>query len=122
MVKAMFDSPDQVPVVAPKGRAKVVKRVALVRGGRALLDLRCAGGPCRGGLELTARLKKGKKSLLIGRRSFNLAPGARNTVQVRLSGSARREVARRGKLIVKVKGGGVLGSIVKLRNATKKKR
>lgn len=116
VVKAVFGSVDPSP--QQTGMAKVVKRVALVRGGRALLDLRCAGGPCRGGVKLTARLKTGgKKSLVIGKRSFTLSSGARRTVQVRLSTLAKREVAERGKLAVEVTGGGIFRSTVKLKAA-----
>ena len=117
VVKAVFDSADSPPSPESAGMARVVKRVALVRGGRALLDLRCAGGPCKGGLKLTARLKMGKKSLVIGKRSFTLSPGARATVQVRLSASAKREVAARGRLAVEVMGGGVFRATVKLTDA-----
>lgn len=116
VVKAVFESADVGPPLTLTGMAKIVKRVALVRGGTALLALRCSGGPCRGGLKLTASLKR-KKGLVIGQRSFSLAPGARKTVQVRLSASAKREVAKRGKLAVEVTGGGVFGSTVKLKAA-----
>ena len=117
VVKAVFDHADSTSPLEPPGMAKIVKPTALVRNGTALLVLRCAGGPCRGGLRLTARLKRKKKSLVIGQRSFSLAPGARKTVQVRLSALAKRELAERGKLAVEVTGGGVSGATVKLKNA-----
>jgi hypothetical protein len=114
VVKALFD--DAVP--APKGSAKVVGGIALVRGGRAMLELRCAGGPCEGGLRLIATLRAGKrKSLVIGKRSFSLASGDRSTVKIKLSRPARRELAKRGRLAARVMGAGVLRTTVKLKSA-----
>jgi len=116
VVKAVFDSAEPVRPPEPAGMVRMVKRVALVRNGAALLVLRCSGGPCKGGLKLTARLGR-RKSSVIGRRSFSLAPGAGKTVQVRLSAAARKEVAERGKLAVEVTGGGVFRSTARLKDA-----
>jgi hypothetical protein len=122
VVKAVFESVDPAPRPEGQGMAKIGKRVALVRGGRALLELRCSGGPCKGGLRLIARLRIGGKArLVIGTQSFSLVSGGRKTIAVKLSGRARQEVARRGKLGAKVLGGGVLQSTVELKNAKKRR-
>jgi hypothetical protein len=117
VVQAVFASAESGIPPEAAGTVRVVKRIALVRNGAALLVLRCSGGPCKGGLQLTARLKAGRKSLVIGKRSFTLASGGRRTVRIKLSAPARKAVAERGKLTVEVTGNAVLRSTVKLKNA-----
>jgi hypothetical protein len=112
-VKAIFESVAPAPAPEALGIARLGRRVAVVRGGRALLEMRCSDAPCLGRLKLIAKL--GKRSVVIGKRSFSLTAGSRGTVKVLLSGRAQREVARRGKLKAKVIGGGVLESPVKLK-------
>jgi hypothetical protein len=115
VVKAAFGSVG-APAPDAEGKVKVAERITLVRGGKALLALRCVGGPCAGKLQLMARIKMGKKrkSLVIGRRSFSFASGAKGTVRVRLSGPAKKEIAKRGRLQAKVTGDGVVDAIAKL--------
>jgi hypothetical protein len=126
-VEAVFASTEPTPTPeARKGKAKVARRIATVRGGRALLALRCAGGPCQGRLKLVATVKmdKGRRDVVVGRLSFGLAAGAKKTFKVRLTGgAARRELAKRGKLRAWVQGSGVVKSTLKLRNTkTRRKR
>jgi len=117
VVKAVFASAESSTPPEAAGMAKVVKRIALVRNGAALLVLRCSGGPCKGGLKLIARLNAGRKSLVVGKRSFSLGSGGQRTVPIKLSALARKAVAERGKLAVEVTGNAVLRSNVKLKNA-----
>lgn len=116
-VKAVFASAESGTPPEAAGMAKVVKRIALVRNGAALLVLRCSAGPCKGGLKLIARLNAGRKSLVVGKRSFSLGSGGQRTVPIKLSARARKAVAERGKLAVEVTGNAVLRSNVKLKKA-----
>jgi Divergent InlB B-repeat domain len=100
------------------GRAKAAG-VAKVKGGRAALKLTCSGGPCKGALKLTARLKQGRKikTLTIGKASFKLAAGAAKTLKVKLSAPAKRELAKGKTLRAKLSGTGIAASTVKLKPA-----
>jgi hypothetical protein len=94
-----------------------VASTAKVKSGKALLKLTCNGeGPCKGSLKLTAKIKSGgkTKNLTIGKGSFNLAAGAKTTLKVKLSGPAKKAVAKK-PLKAKVKGSGVRSSTVKLK-------
>jgi hypothetical protein len=100
----------------PPGTA-VVASTAKVKSGKALLKLTCTGeGACKGSLKLTAKIKSGgkTKNLTIGKASFNLAAGAKKTIKVKLSGPAKKAVAKK-PLKAKVKGSGVRSSTVKLK-------
>jgi len=95
----------------------VVASTAKVKGGKALLKLTCTGeGACKGSLKLTAKIKSGgkTKNLTIGKASFSLAAGAKKTIKVKLSGPAKKAVAKK-PLKAKVKGSGVRSSTVKLK-------
>ncbi len=97
----------------------VVASTAKVKGGKAQLKLTCKGeGPCKGTLKLTAKIKSGgkTKTLTIGKGSFSLATGAKKTLKVKLSGPAKKALAK-GPLKAKVKGSGVRSSTVKLKPA-----
>ena len=105
-----------------EGVAKVAGS-ATVSGGKAALKISCSGGPCKGSLKLTAKIKQGKKTknLTIGKASFSLASGATGTLKVKLSGPAKQELAKGKTIKAKVSGTGVTSSTVKLKNAKKKK-
>jgi hypothetical protein len=93
------------------------------KAGKAAITLACAGGPCSGTLQLTARIKLGKKlkNAVIGRASFNLSAGASVLLKVQLSGPAKRELAKGKTLKAKVTGTGVASFTVKIKPAKKKK-
>jgi len=103
----------------PVAGTAVVAGTAKVKGGKAQLKLTCTGeGPCKGSLKLTAKIKSGgkTKNLTIGKGSFSLAAGAKKTLKVKLSGPAKKALAK-GPLKAKVKGSGVRTSTVKLKLA-----
>ena len=86
-------------------------RVARVRGGRALVRLRCPGtAPCEGAL----RLQRGG---VLGRAAFSLSEGRTFTIRVRLNGRGRELLrrARRRRLAVRLAGTGVRERKVMLR-------
>ena len=109
------------PKPTPEGAAKAAA-TATVKSGKAELKLTCAGGPCKGTIELTAKVKQGKKakSLVIGKAPFSLAAGATATLKVKLSGPAKSELAKGKALKAKTSGAGVSASTVKLKPAKKK--
>jgi len=109
---------EKAPTPPPAGTV-VVAGTAKVKGGKAQLKLTCTGeGPCKGSLKLTAKIKSGgkTKNLTIGKGSFSLAAGAKKTLKVKLSGPAKKALAK-GPLKAKVKGSGVRASTVKLKLA-----
>jgi DNA-binding beta-propeller fold protein YncE len=85
--------------------------VALVKGGRALLKLRCGGIPCEG----VARLKRGKAS--IGKANFTIAARKKKTVRVKLKQKGMKLLAKAARHRLKVK---LAGSGVKKRTVTLK--
>jgi hypothetical protein len=95
---------------------------APVSGGKAVLKLTCSGGACKGTLQLTAKVKQGKKTknAVIGTASFSLAAGASTTLKVKLSGAAKKELNEGKTLKAKVTGTGIASSAVKLKPAKKK--
>lgn len=101
----------ELPGTAKAGRS------AKVRGRNAALKLTCSGGPCKGTLKLTAKIRQGRKSkrMTIGSASFNLAAGAVKTLTVRLSAAAKKALVRAGTLKAALSGTGVAGSTVKLK-------
>ncbi len=108
---------ESTPPPPPGPGTAVVASTAKVKGGKALLKLTCTGeGTCKGSLKLTAKIKSGgkTKNLTIGKASFNLAGGAKKTIKVKLSGPAKKAVAKK-PLKAKVKGSGVRSSTVKLK-------
>jgi hypothetical protein len=79
---------------------------APVKGGRAVITLRCTGGACSGTLLLEvaptgkARPKRhlaDKSALMIGRASFSIAVGGTETVSVQLTGKGQAMVRKAGK-------------------------
>lgn len=116
-------------------RNALAARVALVKGGRALLKLRCPAGTtsCAGKLRLEdARLRKrrrtvtGKISLGIrfGEKSFSVPSGAKRVVKVKLNDAAKSLLRRSPghKTKAQLAGGGVESRTVVLKLAKKPKR
>src|SRR3954451_11661812 len=83
------------PPPPTEGTAKVAAS-ATVKSGKASLKLTCSGGPCKGTIQLKAKVKQGKKTknLVIGKASFSIADGASAVVKVKLSGPAKSELAK----------------------------
>lgn len=110
---------EKVPTPPPSAGTAAVARTAKVKGGKAQLKLTCKGeGACKGSLKLTAKIKAGgkTKNLTIGKAPFSLAAGASTTLKVKLSGPAKKALAK-GPLKAKVGGTGVAASTVKLKLA-----
>lgn len=103
---------------AQEGTARAAG-AAQVKAGKAALKLSCSGGPCKGALQLTAKIKQGKKvkSLAIGKASFKLAADSSKTLEVKLSGPAKQELAKGKILKATVSGTGIAGSTVTLKGA-----
>jgi hypothetical protein len=118
-VTATFNK-EEVKPPPTEGTAKAAA-TAKVKSGKAELKLTCSGGPCKGTLQLSAKVKQGKKTktLVIGKASFSLAEGATATVKVKLSGPAKQELAKGKTLKAKVTGTGITASTVKLKLAKK---
>ncbi len=108
------------PPPPTEGTAKAAA-TAKVKGGKASLKLTCSGGPCKGTIQLKAKVKQGTKTknLVIGKASFSIAEGATATVKVKLSGPAKQELAKGKTLKAKASGAGVSASTVKLKQAKK---
>jgi hypothetical protein len=105
----------------PTGTAAVAAK-AKVKGGRALVGIRCAAGTssCRGTLKLTAKLKgKGKKATAIGAATFTLAPGSSTTLKVTLSAKAKQALKATGKLAARVSGEGIGAHALALKLASR---
>jgi hypothetical protein len=108
--------PKETPLPTPEGKAKA-SPAAPVKGGKAALKLTCSGGPCKGTLQLTAKLKQGKKTknAVIGKASFSLADGASTTLKVKLSSQAKQLLKSGKALKAKVTGSGIEPGTVKLK-------
>jgi len=121
-----------------EGKVKVSPK-ATVKRGRAPLRLTCTGGgPCKGTVKLTAKIKKCKKGkkckqckkgrkcrrsrkVVIAKVPFNLATGASKTVKVKLSRAVMKELKKRKKLKARAAGPGVISSKVKVKLKKKHK-
>jgi hypothetical protein len=106
-----------VPVPPGVGSLSVAG-AATVKGGKALLRLSCAGGPCSGTLMLLLRIRnaQGKvKRLVIAVANYSLDEGATATLAATLSSKARRQLRSAGQLWTRVSGPGVVGAAVKLK-------
>ncbi len=93
---------------APAGTA-IVGSKAKVKGGKALLKVKCQGtGPCKGTVKLTARsvTKKKAKKVVIGHASFAILPGKSKVIHVKLSSKGKALVSKAGKKGLKVKASG----------------
>jgi hypothetical protein len=106
---------------AVSGTARAAGTAAF-SGGRAALELTCSAGTCKGTLQLTAKVKQGKKtkSVVIGKADFSFAAGAAAMLRVKLSGAARNELDKGRKLKAKLSGTGIAASTVEIRPAKKK--
>jgi hypothetical protein len=113
------------PALCPPaaGRLKVTNS-ALVSATGAALKLTCSGGACSGHLKLTAKLKQGHeiKQVVIGTATFNLAAGTSKSIEVRLSGAAKRRLDQGKTLKAEVSGTGLAGSTVELKRANSHRR
>lgn len=113
-------TPTPAPTPTPEGKAKAAATAAF-KGGKAQLKLTCTGGPCKGTVKLTAKVKQGgkTKNLRIGKASFSIGEGATATVKVKLSGPAKQALAQGKTLKAKTSGTGIAGSTVKVKPAKK---
>ena len=109
-------TPTPTPTPTPEGKAKAAVTAA-VKSGKAELKLTCTGGPCKGTIQLKAKVKQGSKTknLVIGKASFSIAEGATATLKVKLSGPAKQELAKGKMLKAKTSGVGITASTVKLK-------
>jgi hypothetical protein len=109
------------PPPPPVGQAQPASSAQFI-GGKAALKLTCAGGPCHGTLQLTAKIKLGKKlkNAVIGKASFGLADGASAMLKIKLSGPAKQELSKGKTLKAKVTGIGIASFTVKIKPAKKK--
>jgi Carboxypeptidase regulatory-like domain len=125
-INAKMVKQTQPPVQPGKG---VVGAKAKVKGGKALLHIKCIGaGPCKGVVKLTApavtKKKKAKKrNMVIGKAPFGILPGNSKVVRVKLSGKGMALLRTSGKkgLKVKASGKGVQPGTVVLKGGAKKK-
>jgi hypothetical protein len=103
---------------APGRGTAFAARLARVKGGRALLRLRCRGGPCRGVVRLLARRK------LIGKARFSIAAGKAKAIRVKLNRKGKRLLrrTRRHRLEVKLGGRGVWPRTVLLKQVQRQRR
>jgi hypothetical protein len=117
--------PTPTPTPTPAAREGLARAAASAafKSGKAQLKLTCSGGPCKGTIKLTAKVKQGgrAKSLVIGKASFGLAEGTTKTLKVKLSGPARTELGKGRTLKAKTSGTGVTASTVKVKPAKKAK-
>jgi len=106
--------------LCPPGTAKAAA-TAMVKSGKAELKLTCSGGPCKGTIQLKAKVKQGKKTktLVIGKASFSLAEGATATLKAKLLTAAKRELDRGKTLSARLGGTAIASSTVKLKPAKK---
>jgi len=82
----------------PQPGTAYAPRTARVKGGKALLKLRCrGGGPCKG----VVKLAVGRK--LIGKARFSVAAGKAKVVKVKLRGKGKALVRKAGRRGLKVK-------------------
>jgi hypothetical protein len=97
-------SADPAPTASASTLRVGPKRLRLGKRGVARLRLTCTGPAtiaCHGTLRVQRRRK------LIGKRTYSVPAGRRVAVRVRIARAARRAVRRRGRLVVRVRAGGV---------------
>jgi hypothetical protein len=114
------------PEEPPRPGVATVATRALVKGGKALLHMRCSGpGPCRGTVRLVVRVaagegRRGTKralSLVIGKAAFSIPAGTAKVVAVRLTSKGKALLRKAGStaLLARVQGSGVKIGTVKLK-------
>jgi hypothetical protein len=125
----------------PKSKqgTSVAGSVASVRGNFALLPSRCVGqARCKGLAKLVVKLdgrnakrhskraahaarhdRKGKALLVVGRGRFNIAPGKRGVIRIKLTGAGKQAIHKAGKrgLRARLLGTGLKARTVTLRQA-----
>jgi len=111
-VTATFTKPPPGPSeLLVAGRARV-------KAGSALLRLACEGAsPCNGSLRLLLKVRNAQgqtKGLVIAQGSYELAPGARQTLSLKLSSRARRLLGGAESLRARVTGTGIDSHAVRL--------
>lgn len=111
----------EAAVEAPRirGVARAVGAVRVKRG-RALLKLRCTGGPCQGSLKLTMRVRQGRgfKKLVVAKAPFALGAGAVGSLKLKLAGVAIKELgAAPVRRKATVGGMGISSATIKLKPA-----
>lgn len=119
-VTATFDATGPPP---PEGEGEVTAGpTASVKSGKAAVTITCSGGPCHGTLLLVAKVKKGKRkpNVVIGIAPFELEEGESETLSVKLSPRAKRELRKHRELTATATGTGVVTSTVVLTQAKKK--
>jgi hypothetical protein len=133
-VAAAFDKkPEPVPTSpAPPppgpepGATKAPQGNVPVQEGAALVKLTCTGSSsCSGTAKLYAKVPQGKngkkKTVLIGKAPFNIPDGKSKTLKVKLSGAAKQELKKKGKLKVQLKGPGLTARTITLKLQSKGK-
>jgi Divergent InlB B-repeat domain len=95
---------------------------APVRKGRAAVAIACSGGPCSGTLLLVARVRRGKRrpNVIVGIGPFELAAGKSETLSIKLSGRAKRELRKHRSLKATATGPDVVTSQILLQLVKKK--
>jgi hypothetical protein len=100
----------------PNGVARAARR-AMVKAGKALLRISCAGeGACKGKLKLLAGVGAGGKRVTIGTASFSVAPEASRTLRIGLTRRAKQMLSHSETgLAARVSGTGVKWRQVRLK-------
>ncbi len=115
-ITATFDKAAAPPPLP--GTAKAAG-TAKVSGNNALMMLTCTGGgPCKGTLKLTAKVRQGqkRKKLIIGKASFQIAAGKSKTVKVKItSGQIRKQLGKGHTVTARLKGSGIKPRTIKLK-------
>jgi CSLREA domain-containing protein len=127
-------APAEAPAPTPPAAIALIRGKVLVKGGNVLARVACRRGVCSGVLKIFARLplestreaRNGKRVVsrrarfvLIGKRRFRVADGARKVLRVRLNRRGRALVRRAGRrgLKVRLSGKGVRNHVVRLRQS-----
>jgi hypothetical protein len=95
-------TPISTPVATVAHLPHVGSHKVSAKRGAARLTVVCpanAHSPCTGMLTLHARLKRHQRPTTIGSAGFQIAPGAKAAVEVRLSGAARALLRRHRSLV-----------------------
>lgn len=101
----------------PAGMAKAAS-TAQVSGNKVEVELSCSGGACSGSLELSVKLRQGRKTkmLVIGGESFRIAAGKSKTIKVKITNGQVKKLLKEGKTVkMIVSGTGIKSGNVKLK-------
>jgi hypothetical protein len=124
-----LDGSDGRPAAPARGVARVVRRVAPIRGRAALVRARCRSAACVGTARLVARVRVRRggrvrtRNLVIGRGRYSIAAGEAGTIRILLNRRGRlllRRTARRERPAVKatVAGSRLRNRTIRLRHRT----